>query len=173
MQKALLASYPRSGNALTRVILWQCFGVSVITRGKQSTGSNPLSRFFGRAYDGAPTFSNDDFVAQTVPGGELLIGKTHGLPGSNIPAIVVVRDGRAVVRSYARFRSEVIGVDTSIKDIICLPKRSWSAHVHAWLDHEGPMSAFTSKRTINQYNTPTAGIDRIPLACKISQVLLF
>lgn len=51
---------------------------------------------------------------------------------------MVVRDGRPVMLSFSRFRSEVGGQATTIEQIIKHPRRNWSEHVNAWLDHDAP-----------------------------------
>ena len=139
-----VASFPRSGSALTRTILWQCFGLHVSQGGpnREDTPASPegggLSDFMGpRRFE--PGTSLDSMVAEAVASDELVAIKTHALPGklprAEAPALVIVRDGRPVMTSYARFRSEVSGAATGVRAVIRGEPRDWSEHVNAWLDH--------------------------------------
>jgi len=145
-----LASYPRSGSALTQSILWQCFGIGVqfvensssapaennsgrIRYKPDPVNLNKLHLFFG------PRLKKTIEELQEIAGNtdRPVVAKTHDIPKNDVPAIVVVRDGRAVVRSYAKFRTTITGTPHTIEDIINIPKRNWSDHINAWLDHEG------------------------------------
>lgn len=148
-----VASFPRSGSALTRTILWQCFGLHVNTAvppggprippGPEAAAAvaADMTPFFG------PSLFPDDatepaiLAAADASDGPILL-KTHGLPGElsrpEAPAIVIVRDGRPVMTSFARFRSEMTGRDIPVKAVIDGRPKDWSQHVGAWLDHGGP-----------------------------------
>jgi hypothetical protein len=133
-----LASYPRSGSALTQVILWQCFGISVATSVKSNADVTPaLVRFRGpQRYPASLSIPEIANLARDES--DPVVVKSHALPADKDPAIVVVRDGRPVMRSYARFKTEVLGRPTTIRELIEDKRDSWSRHVNAWLDHDAP-----------------------------------
>jgi hypothetical protein len=127
-----LASYPRSGNTLLRVILKQCFGLSSQSLyddaelnapdvreviGHEAVGSGPH-----RLVDDARRQARSFYV------------KTHEMPGRDAhPAIYVVRDGRSSIVSHRHYLRAILGRDTCLSDIIrgeLAP--SWSEHVEAW-----------------------------------------
>jgi hypothetical protein len=143
-----IASFPRSGSALTRTILWQCFGLHVSQSGPNREDkpdardkTDSLSAFMGpRRFD--PGTPLEAMVAAAEACAELVAIKTHALPHRlprpGAPALVIVRDGRPVMTSYARFRTEVGGVETGVRAVIRGEPRDWSEHVNAWLDHDAP-----------------------------------
>lgn len=143
-----VASFPRSGSALTRTILWQCFGLHVSQSGpvredkpEMQDRGGELSGFMGprRFEPGTPL---EAMVAEAEQGDELVAIKTHALPDKlprpDARSLVIVRDGRPVMTSYARFRREVSGVETGVRAVIRGVPRDWSEHVNAWLDHDAP-----------------------------------
>ncbi len=129
-----IASHPRSGSALTRSILYRCFGVPSLTdkrwRGTGKPGT--ISGITGttttdRTPDELPDLARED---------ERLVGvKTHGFPPTGTErAIYVIRDGRAALSSYKRFL-EGQRIDRDIRNIILGTSRlrCWSEHVKDWL----------------------------------------
>lgn len=142
-----LASYPRSGNSLTQQILWQCFGINVAAPVR--AGKPPLmSRFRGPSrYE--PGTSLEDIVEAARADPDLVIVKTHEMPSTQEPAIVVVRDGRPVMLSFSRFRSEKSDRAVTIEQIIKHPRKSWSEHVTAWLDHDAPKIVLRYEKLAN------------------------
>jgi hypothetical protein len=127
-----LASYPRSGNTLLRVILKHCFGQASQSIYSDAEFSDPaLCAMVGHEPVG------DDpnaFVQQARQDGRSLYVKTHGLPAADRhPAIAVVRDGRSAVVSHAHFLREILGHDVTPADVIRGRQGvSWSQHVRAW-----------------------------------------
>ena len=127
-----LASYPRSGNTLLRMILKNCFGLSsqsvyadadfvdpqlADAVGHETVGDNPRS-----------------FVARAQAEGRRLYVKTHELPpGRHLPVIYVVRDGRSAVVSYLHYLRQVLGHEVALTDVISGRMGPlWSAHVRGW-----------------------------------------
>jgi len=127
-----LASYPRSGNTLLRVILKQCFGLS----SQSIYDDTELDTPGVREAVGFEAVGNDPhrFIEDARRQARSLYVKTHELPGRDAhPAIYVVRDGRSSVVSHRHYLRGILGRDTSLSDVIrgeLMP--SWSEHVEAW-----------------------------------------
>jgi hypothetical protein len=127
-----LASYPRSGNTLLRLILKRCFGLSSQSLYQEQEFSDPGVRdLVGHEEVG---HNARQFVAMARRAGRNLYVKTHELPPADRhPAIYVVRDGRSAVVSYAHYLREILGRDIRLAEVIegkaGLP---WSQHVRAW-----------------------------------------
>lgn len=127
-----LASFPRSGSSLTQQVLWQCFGVSVA-----KLGGNAIPDLRGPSRYPQGT-SMEEIVRAARADPDVVVVKTHDMPSTSEPAIVVVRDARPVMLSYARFRTTRTGSDVTIKQAITHQRMNWSKHVTAWLDHDAP-----------------------------------
>jgi hypothetical protein len=90
-----LASYPRPGNTFLRLLLnralgLKTYGVDLVFDQLGITdiiGHQPLR----------------DTIKNLNSRPELYFVKTHDLPGDNLPAIYIVRDGRHTVVSFARY----------------------------------------------------------------------
>ncbi len=88
-----LASFPRSGNTFFRIALEKLYGfqsLSLYEDDPASVSRNPS----GRLKNG---------VSELKASGELHFVKTHELPDDNSPAILLVRDGRDAMVSFAHF----------------------------------------------------------------------
>lgn len=108
-----LASWPRSGNTLLRIILYNCFGL-------QSTShySKDLQCEFTRR--------DASFV------------KTHDNPENTRPAIYVIRDGREACVSYSHFMRDCPSLRYVIEGDSIAWFGSWSDHLKAWNPLERP-----------------------------------
>lgn len=128
-----LASYPRSGNTLLRVILNRCFGLFSQSLYDDNEFSEPAIReLVGHEAVGADPRK---FLDQARRAARTLYVKTHEMPGRDAnPAICVVRDGRAAMVSHMHFLRDVMGnQDVTLEDIIRgKTGLSWSEHVRAW-----------------------------------------
>lgn len=127
-----LASYPRSGNTLLRVVLNRCFGLANQSIYNDREFDDPaLQALIGHEAvgDDAPAF-----VRAAQDSGKSLFVKTHELPGDDgHPAIVMVRDGRAALVSRWHYARDLLGQDVSLADVIAgQGSQSWSRHVTAW-----------------------------------------
>jgi hypothetical protein len=133
-----LASYPRSGNTLLRVILKQCFGLSSQSIHDDAELDTPGVR----EAIGFEAVGNDPrrFIDDARREARSLYVKTLELPGGDAhPAIYVVRDGRSSVVSYRHYLHGILGRDTCLSDVIrgeLAP--SWSEHVEAWALSDRP-----------------------------------
>jgi hypothetical protein len=127
-----LASYPRSGNTLLRVILKHCFGLSSQSVYHDSEFTDPeLVAAIGHEAVG------DDpsrFLARARTDGRRLYVKTHELPpAQHWPVIYVVRDGRSATVSHLHYLRQVLGHQVTFADVLAGRMGPlWSHHVRAW-----------------------------------------
>lgn len=161
-----LASYPRSGNTLFRMLLHYCGGFHTY-----STYDDPLfdrleaGETIGHAHLPAP-------LSELSQSPETYFVKTHELPSDTSPAICLVRDGRDAVVSFARYVREferepsmaklvkaVLGIDsfrTVLEDLITRKERhgGWNGHTLAWLNrrHDGPQVVIRYEELIQDPN---------------------
>src|SRR5665213_4441239 len=128
-----LASYPRSGNTLLRIILNRCFGVSSQSIYDDAEFSDPA--VCGEVGHEAIGDDPKGFIAAARRSGRDLYVKTHELPSPDRhPAIYVLRDGRSAVVSHAHYMAEFFHRDILLTDIIAGKLGvSWSQHVNAWV----------------------------------------
>lgn len=127
-----LASYPRSGNTLLRIILNHCFGQFSQSIYDDHEFSDPVvSGLVGNEPVGRDPLA---FINRAARADRKLFVKTHEAPGGDAhPAIYIVRDGRAAAVSHAHFLREVIGIKAELRDVITGKfSMSWSEHVKTW-----------------------------------------
>ena len=127
-----LASYPRSGNTLLRIILKRCFGLPSQTIYDDAEFSDAAVR----DVVGHEPVGDDpaQFLRRAQEERRRLYIKIHELPPADShPVIYVVRDGRAAVVSYIHFLREILKRDVAARDVISgTVGVSWSRHVRAW-----------------------------------------
>ena len=140
-----LASYPRSGNTCLRVLLNAGFGTSVSSKYDEDYAAFPEE--FGR------------ILGRSSPN-VLKIVKSHGVEDDQMPAIYLVRDGRASIISYYHYflRFEQ---DRSVGSIIRgeTPFGSWSAHYRGWDPYHRKNTLFLKFEDI--ISDPDGTIDRL------------
>ena len=131
-----LASYPRSGNTMLRMILRQSFGTETfsIYDDKTDIAKSPtVSALVGHRSMGMKA---RDFVRQSKMSSDLRFIKTHSPPMDASPAIYIVRDGRAAVVSYFRYLRDVRNrADVELRDVIegrDVYFSSWSGSLREW-----------------------------------------
>jgi hypothetical protein len=133
-----LASYPRSGNTLLRMALYHLCGVET-----HSVYDDPLfvqagmSGVVGHELLPAP-------VEELAADGETYFVKTHTRPVDDSPAVCVVRDGRDVMVSLAKYnlafnpQGEGAGGEFSrlVEDIVTASGGDdhWGEHVLSWAE---------------------------------------
>jgi hypothetical protein len=133
-----LASYPRSGNTLLRVVLNRCFEQFSQSIYADDEFRDPLVRdMVGHEPVGDDPHA---FIQQARIGGRTLYVKTHELPGRDKhPAIYVVRDGRSAVTSHTHYLRDILGKNAALQDVIRGKYGvSWSEHVQAWALSQRP-----------------------------------
>ena len=144
-----VASYPRSGNTLFRMVLNHAYGTKT------------FSVYDDPAFDTLPGIS-DAVGHQRLPAPLELIAqaqqpyfvKTHNLPSDGRPAIYLVRDGRDTLVSYAHYVESFVpqrvllrrtrsllrlsNFSSILRDLILsrIWPGSWSEHVRQWTRRE-------------------------------------
>jgi hypothetical protein len=142
-----IASYPRSGNTLTRIILYRCFGIEVKSLDPAAgVMVGKLKKFVGRR-DLPEGMTPKEFVPFARASAETWFVKTHALPSEADPAgplsgdsaIVILRDGRASMLSYWHFQNDIGGRPFPLEQIVigAPPLVNWSEHVQRWQGHKG------------------------------------
>lgn len=149
-----IASYPRSGNTLARLILARAFGclsaseyleesAPVGAGGGASGGpAEPTTAIaaerIGLAYLLRHEGPLGDLHSRAAPTADPVFVKTHGPPTDDSRALYIVRDGRAAVMSYFHFLRHYNGASAlSVADVVrgAGGFGSWSEHLQAWLPH--------------------------------------
>jgi hypothetical protein len=143
-----LASYPRSGNTFFRILLHRLFGLQ--THSVYSLASfadrNPEDTRRLMSLTGQPDVECD--LDRLRADSDLHIVKTHDLPADDTsPAIVLVRDGRDAVVSYAHFVLKTEhGIEKPGRDLFEATLKQlivgdnfggWSGNVNAWTNRLG------------------------------------
>jgi hypothetical protein len=132
-----LASYPRSGNTLLRMILWQCFGLKTVSAYDESVRLERCPAWLSLV--GTVEHWNKALLTKINAEQGVLPFKTHdhpeNTPDPDAPAIYIIRDGREVCVSYWRYQRDVLGDRAiTLTDVIRGQCQfgSWSDHVKAW-----------------------------------------
>jgi hypothetical protein len=153
-----LASYPRSGNTLARLILAHAFdcksaseyderptqaAVDGRSAASDLTTAEAAERI-GLPYDVQRDGAWPEFRAAAQAAGDPVVIKTHGPPLDDSRAIYVVRDGRAAIMSHFHFIHRYGGASAlSVADVVLGAGGfgSWSDHLSAWspLDRPGTL----------------------------------
>ena len=134
MQTIWLASYPRSGNTLLRTVLWNCFGLRSGSIYPNDLGGNKsLEEYVGHIEQ-----SNNGGIP--FEAGDLPLVKTHSIPGDDMPAIYIVRDGRAAIVSFWKFYKAHYGKKLTFET--CIEGQhyfgTWESHINAWKPWDRP-----------------------------------
>ena len=142
-----LASFPRSGNTMIRILLHKVYGRQSLSLYDECPGEDDPANVF------APIFRVCGSAGQAGPLDELrrrpdvCFVKTHGLPADDSPAVYVVRDGRDALVSYAHFIRTYEPPDShgaSFEDLLAMLIGStghfggWSGNVREWRARRAP-----------------------------------
>jgi hypothetical protein len=139
-----LASYPRSGNTLLRLVLKLCFDLP------SCEGLEPSMANTGH-FDPAWTeqvgfyFADGDpaaFYRRALSSAERVAIKSHEMPRDVEKAIYVLRDGRLALRSFVAFQDRYAPGTSSFESLVFgdHPYGDWSTHYRAWCERrEGPL----------------------------------
>lgn len=126
----LLASYPRSGNTLLRMIMRHCFDLhSASIYPNDLDGNKALEDYVGHIEQGPD-------IQTWIDNSRIPLVKTHELPENDWPAIYVVRDGRDVCISLWEFYKHELPIDGIITGR--LKFGTWSNHLSAWSPWDRP-----------------------------------
>jgi hypothetical protein len=146
-----LASYPRSGNTLLRLLLRNGLGLETYSLHNEGDDKDfgqdeGLSKLVGHisGKDGQAVIEE----ARSSP--ELHIIKTHEKPLTDDPAIYIVRDGRSAVVSFFHYIHDRGNKSVSMESIIdgLSFSGSWSSHFEAWNPTTRPNTLFLRFETV-------------------------
>jgi hypothetical protein len=135
-----LASYPRSGNTLLRLIVEKVFAIdtySLYPEYQMDISAEGLQLLKG---DTAKSHDVGAIYAAAHDSRRLHVMKIHGAPIDDSPAIFLERDGRAACVSYWHFLRDFQELNVSLADVILgrVDYESWSEHYDAWRPRERP-----------------------------------
>ena len=135
-----IASYPRSGSSLLRLILKQVFGLrstslyeGEIARWDIAPGMADLVGHYERGRrNGAHEQKDVEFI------------KTNEPPLDEAPAIYLVRDGRSAIVSYFHYLNGIQGLPATLEELIHgeIFPGFWADHYKAWRPRERPRTLF-------------------------------
>lgn len=130
-----VASYPRSGNTLFRIVLDRMgLGPTYSIYNDPALKELKIDKEVG--HEDLPVGGLDSLVGDS----SYHFVKTHGLPGADsFPTIYIVRDGRDAIVSHAHYLKNIDKKDLSITQIIALLTTGdiggfglWSDHIRKW-----------------------------------------
>jgi hypothetical protein len=140
-----LASYPRSGNTFFRILVNQLYGIRIYSIYKDAIiNSDPEVREIVGSSD--TPVDPQETAASLSP----YLVKTHEMASDEHPAILIVRDGRDVMVSYARYimsfvpdgdRQRSTGEFQGILRMLITSADhfgGWSHNVMSWLSRRAP-----------------------------------
>lgn len=167
-----LASYPRSGNTLLRLMLKSVYGLESYSKynDPDDIGRNPSvkeavgHRFWKGRWDDAYKLLSDN--------SETVFVKTHDVPDDDAKAIYVVRDGRQACASYCHYLNHYYDATVTLESVISgtagrFP--SWGLHLDEW-NPKGRANTLFLKYT-DLVDAPQEQLDKISSFCGISQNL--
>lgn len=143
-----LASYPRSGNTLLRLILGQCLGlesfdaIDVPDLGETEPDREPWQRTRQGFGFRLPPPNREAFLASARKSRDLVLVKTHYLPSDAERTIYVVRDGRLALPSFHSFIQTYSREPIPFSALLLGDHfyRDWSTHHRAWCEQRsGPL----------------------------------
>jgi hypothetical protein len=132
-----VASYPRSGNHLFRIVLKRSFDLGSYTVYQSANGkAGKLTEVVGEIRFDEETV--EVFLEKARASPDLFLIKTHDLVPENDACIYIVRDARASLFSYRKFLTDVEGQQLSLDDLIVGKAwpGSWQDHVKAFVGRD-------------------------------------
>lgn len=136
-----LASYPRSGNTLLRMLLSRCFGLKTVAQYPEDTRLLRC-RHWEQIVGGQLWQTSQEYkrlARSLIDSQGVCPMKTHQHPPDDYtvddPTIYVLRDGREVCVSYWRYYHDILEkrycrlCDVILGEVLF---GSWSAHLAAW-----------------------------------------
>lgn len=128
-----LASYPRSGNTLLRMVLKQCFGIKSYSDELEPNQiwTTTQEKIGHLEYEG--NWSN--FYSYALASKDTFFIKTHLPPRDYFPCIYIVRNGRMSTLSYFYYYREFLSdIRRNLPELIlgCDYYQDWSKHFTDW-----------------------------------------
>jgi hypothetical protein len=139
-----LASYPRSGNTLLRLVLKEAFGKFTYSEYNDLTDIGDDRALARKVNHVSYPMSWDAYYELARKKPKLYLVKTHGPPKDDAPAIYVLRDGRAASVSYRHYLNNYGKLPTTLRDVVLgsVEFGSWSQHIESWLPTSRPKTLF-------------------------------
>lgn len=131
-----LASYPRSGNTLCRIILKSVFERKTFSKhdDRADIGADTSTvELVGHQFLGA---SWADAYREMRDSSDTYFVKTHDKPEDDARAVYIVRDGRSACASFTHYLKDypLAGMTFTPSDVVTgfTPFGSWSSHLDQW-----------------------------------------
>lgn len=167
-----VASFPRSGNTMLRILLQQVFSLGSYCKYK-SGNPNPNASWKNMGFKTLawpePTWKKTyDVLRQS---GELCPVRTHDGETDGAKTIYIVRDGRSVLYSYYHFLQDLAGKKkVTLKKVISgrIGYGSWSQHLQQWDPFNRPDTLMVRYEDV--LATPDKEIQRIEAFLGVSAV---
>lgn len=145
-----LASYPRSGNTMLRMILKSVFRKETYSKYDDLGdigGDSKMAELVGHKMLGDRW---DNAYQRMKETDEIFFVKTHDPPEDESKAIYIVRDGRATVVSYWHYQKEIAAKVHTLTDVIAgfVNFGSWGGHLDAWDPFNRPDTLFLRYETL-------------------------
>jgi hypothetical protein len=152
-----LASYPRSGSTLLRVIIRQIFGgvsYSVYDDPNDIGANAAVSEVVGHVSHGR---GMNEFIEEARASSTRYLVKTHEPPPDDSPALYVVRDGRAATVSLWHYWREILCLPMTLEQVAIgdLPSGAWADHVAAWRPLKRPRTVVLRYELLAQADPET------------------
>ncbi len=128
-----IASYPRSGNTLVRIILNSVFGYGTYSKYNDPADIGADRKMMELVGHKMLDSNWDDAYRKMKQSDRLYFVKTHNYPEDDSKAIYVARDGRCSIVSYWHYLID-FGKEHPLSDFIkgTVGFGSWSEHLNAW-----------------------------------------
>ncbi len=164
-----LASYPRSGNSMLRMLVHQVFGSPTANKHACGNGENNTRRketeileAFGNQYHSTPwpeTYRN------LAGAREVHFVKTHDAPEDDGKAIYIVRNGFASILSYQAFTRDFAKTERSLEEMVLGLAHfdSWGRHLDLWNPIDRPNTLLIKYEDLR--DEPENQIERIAQFC--------
>jgi hypothetical protein len=113
------------------------------------------------------------FSEEGTPG-EWLAVKTHNAPIDDVPAIYLVRDGRAAIVSYRHMLEDYTDLSPDLPALIrgtVWPDLSWTTHYRAWSPQERPNTLML--RYDEMCHDPRSACHKIAAFLRLDQIAAF
>ena len=154
-----LASYPRSGNTFSRIVLNRLYGVTTTTG---YDDDDPVAQMVGPAFVGYRP--RESTLQELVEQPGVTFVKTHRqphrVPCGDQSAIYIVRDGRDAIVSFARQRAQGLEQRGQTADVHQLMSElvvgetlgtgNWGLNVLSWLRRSPPPALVRFERLIHE-----------------------
>ncbi len=130
-----LASYPRSGNTLLRLILKGAFAVDTVSKHADDAADIGADAAVAAAVGHRPLGEPWPAAADRMRASpELFLVKTHDPPEDDARAVYVVRDGRPACRSFHHYLHDFQRDPATVADVVLglTPFGSWGEHLDRW-----------------------------------------